>query len=385
MNPFSYSNFPMPKVLVIDDDPTIQLLLKKALHKQGYEVFLAHDGDEGILKAQQIQPALIICDWVMPKIDGLEVCRRIKSDPKLTTTFFILVTAKGTVEDRVEGLDTGADDFLTKPIELDELQARVRAGLRLHQLSQDLQTQKKILELELTEAAEYVRSLLPSPLQGKVTLNSRFIPSRLLGGDCFDYYWLDPDFLVIYLLDVSGHGLGAALPSISVLNMLRSQSLPDVNFYRPHDVLRALNETFQMNRQNEKYFTIWYGVYNHSKRQLAYASAGHPPAILISPSTNGYPQVKRLKTPGLPIGVLADTTFISDRQEIPKGSQLYIFSDGTFDFREAREHAWGLDAFAHQLASYPTADLDQILEAIKQRTYTELFNDDLSLLQVKFD
>lgn len=375
----------MPKVLVIDDDPTIQLLLKKALHKQGYEVFLASDGDEGIFIAQQVQPALIICDWVMPKIDGLQVCRRIKSDPKLTTTFFILVTAKGTIEDRVEGLDTGADDFLTKPIELDELQARVRAGLRLHQLSQDLQTQKKMLELELTEAAAYVRSLLPPPLHAKVTLNSVFIPSRLLGGDCFDYYWLDPDFLVIYLLDVSGHGLGAALPSISVLNMLRSQSLPDVNFYRPHDVLRALNEAFQMNRQNEKYFTIWYGVYNYSKRQLTYASAGHPPAILIAPATNGHPQIKRLKTPGLPIGVLADTTFISDRQEIPNGSQLYIFSDGTYDFREARDQAWGLDAFAHLLASSPNADLDQILEAIKRRTYTDVFNDDLSLLQVKFD
>ncbi|MFN7657465.1 MAG: response regulator, partial [Dolichospermum sp.] len=175
----------------------------------------------------------IICDWVMSGIDGLQVCRQIKSDPKLATTFFILLTAKGASlgeeDDRVRGLDAGADEFISKPIEMNELKARVRAGLRLHQLSRDLQHQKQILEqlnrdlqhqkqvleTELAEAADYVRSLLPLPLVGSVTIESLFVPSAQLGGDCFDYYWIDDEHLAIYLLDVSGHGVGSALLSVS--------------------------------------------------------------------------------------------------------------------------------------------------------------------------
>ncbi|MHC5722078.1 MAG: regulator, partial [Nostoc sp.] len=93
----------------------------------------------------------------------------------------------------VKGLDAGADDFISKPIDQNELQARVRAGLRLHQLSRDLQAQKLLLESEMSEAAEYVRSLLPVSMTEPFNINFRFIPSRQLGGDCFDYYWLDPD------------------------------------------------------------------------------------------------------------------------------------------------------------------------------------------------
>src|SRR6476469_8572973 len=272
----------MPRILVIDDDPVIRLVLTRNLQNQGYEVAIARNGEEGIELAEQMRPALIICDWMMPGRDGLEVCRQVKANSDLSTTFFILLTSRGEVEDRVRGLDSGADDFLSKPIEMNELKARVRAGLRLHQTTQDLQTQKQLLEAELAEAADYVRSLLPDPLSDFPAINACFIPSRQLGGDCFDYFWLDPDYLAIYLLDVSGHGLGSALPSISVLNLLRSQSLPGVNFYLPDRVLSGLNETFQMSGHNERYFTIWYGVYNQTKRQLAYASAGHPPAILLS-------------------------------------------------------------------------------------------------------
>ncbi len=151
----------MPKILVIDDDPAIQIVLKKLLNAQGHEVTIAPNGLEGVRRARELQPAVIICDWMMPQMDGLEVCRRIKADPDLATSFFILLTSRVTIQDRVHGLDNGADDFLCKPVELDELKARVKAGLRLHQVNQDLQAQKRMLESELIEAAEYVRSLLP--------------------------------------------------------------------------------------------------------------------------------------------------------------------------------------------------------------------------------
>src|SRR5688500_53468 len=103
----------MPRILIVDDDPVIRLILMRALQQQGYEVVVADNGEAGIKEANRVQPALIICDWMMPGIDGLEVCRQIKANTRLATTFFILLTSRGEVEDRVRGLDSGADDFLS--------------------------------------------------------------------------------------------------------------------------------------------------------------------------------------------------------------------------------------------------------------------------------
>ncbi len=372
----------MIKVLVIDDDPIVQLILSRALRKQGYEVSMASNGQEGLLKARQLQPALVICDWMMPVMDGLQVCRQIKSDPKLLTTFFILVTARGAVEDRVRGLDTGADDFLSKPIELVELWARVRAGLRLHQVNQALQDQKQILEAELSEAADYVRSLLPHPLKGEVEIDTRFIPSKQLGGDCFDFYWLNPDELVFYLLDVSGHGVGSALLSVSVLNLLRSRGLQAVSFTSPASVLTALNDTFQMSQHKDLYFTIWYGVYHRQSRELVYASAGHPPAVFTTPQ-----QTVSLKTIGPPIGMLSDIQFFEDVFRIPGPGSLYVFSDGIYEINQSDGHVWGLKAFTELLAQQAVcqgSNLKQILYRLRTVGNQTSFGDDISILQINF-
>ncbi len=132
----------MVQLLIIDDDLAVQQLLQRILTKSGYSVSVVSDGEAGIIQAQKQHPALIICDWLMPNLSGLEVCRTIKSLPELSTTFFILLTSLSSIEDRVQGLDAGADDFLFKPFQSTELLARVRAGLRLHNLSQDLKEQK---------------------------------------------------------------------------------------------------------------------------------------------------------------------------------------------------------------------------------------------------
>ncbi|MBW4500960.1 MAG: SpoIIE family protein phosphatase [Scytonema hyalinum WJT4-NPBG1] len=378
----------MYQILIIDDDLAVQILLTRMLERQGYKVVVASNGEEGIAKAIACCPALIICDWIMPGLNGLEVCQRIKADPKLSTTFFILLTSLDSVADRVKGLDAGADDFITKPIEHNELQARVRAGLRLHQLSRDLQTQKQILEAELAEAAEYVRSLLPPPMTHPLGISFQFIPSRQLGGDCFDYYWLDPDYLAIYLLDTAGHGLRATLPSISVLNLLRSRALKGLNYYQPSDVLQALNNTFQMNYQNDKYFTIWYGVYNRVKRQLIYASAGHPPAVLISGKSPTSTKVKKLRTPGVPVGMFPQVKYVDDFCNIEESSSLYIFSDGAYEITQSDGTLWTLEGFIQMLVTSQgrfEGKLDQILNYIISLNSKEAFDDDLSIIKMKFD
>ena len=378
----------MAQILIIDDDQAIQILLTRTLARQGYEIILASDGEEGLAKARQLRPALVICDWVMPRMNGLEVCRQVKAIPELSTTFFILLTSQRSIEDRVKGLDAGSDDFLCKPIEMSELKARVRAGLRLHQLSRDLQQQKQLLEAELIEAAEYVCSILPEPLtEPRITIDARFIPSRKLGGDSFDYYWLDSDHLTVYLLDVSGHGLRAALPSLSVINLLRSRGLNQVNYYQPSEVLRGLNKTFQMTQRNDKYFTIWYGVYNAKKRQLVYASAGHPPAILFSSEQKAVSVEKRLKTPGFPIGMFPDAEYVDASCQISPSSQLYIFSDGIYEIERSDGTVWGLDEFIELLKDFqkrPQQNLDKLVLQVKSWNSKAQFDDDLSVVQVEF-
>ncbi|MGM3307097.1 PP2C family protein-serine/threonine phosphatase [Anabaena sp. WFMT] len=395
----------MFKILIIDDDPIVRAVLKRTLQNQGYDITVASNGEEGIAQAKHLLPALVICDWVMSQVDGLEVCRRIKADPELTTTFFILLTSKGAApgeeKERVEGLDAGADEFVSKPIEMNELKARVRAGLRLHQLHQDLQaqtqalvklnqnlhTQKRILEAELAEAADYVRSLLPSPLIGTVNIDSLFIPSAQLGGDCFDYYWLDDDHLAIYLLDVSGHGVGSALLSVSVLNILRSQSLLNTNFYKPQEVLKGLNSAFQMTQHGDKYFTIWYGVYHCSTRQLIYANAGHPPAIIFSHPDTTNINVQKLASLDMPIGFLPDIHFNEVAVEIAENSLLYLFSDGAYEIQQPDEKIWGFPAFLDLLiksSQTNNCNLNQILEQILILSHNPHLGDDLSLLRVNF-
>lgn len=376
----------MSQILIIDDDPAIQLLLKRTLKSQGYDVTVASDGEVGLANAQQLRPAMIICDWVMPRMNGLEVCRAIRNTADLSTTFFILLTSLGSVEDRVKGLDAGADDFLCKPIEMNELKARVRAGLRLYQLNQDLTEQKQILEAELAEAAEYVRSILPDKLtEPPVAIDVRFIPSRQLGGDSFDYFWLDEENLALYLLDVAGHGLRAALPSVSVMNLLRSRALGGVDYHQPQSVLVGLNEAFQITERNDKYFTIWYGVYHKTTRQLTYASAGHPPGILVTQKADS--STEKLKTPGLPIGMFPEPSYTQAQCTIAQGSTLYIFSDGIYELLQPDGLIWGLDNFIQVLgqSTNPSGgDLDQVLSRVATMNPEDDFEDDVSLLSVYF-
>jgi sigma-B regulation protein RsbU (phosphoserine phosphatase) len=229
-----------------------------------------------------------------------------------------------------------------------------------------------------------VRSLLPHPLTGTITTAAQFIPSLQLGGDAFDYYWLDADHLVIYLLDVAGHGIKSALRSVSVVNILRSQSLSNTNFYQPSAVLRGLNHVFQMNDNGEDYFTIWYGVYNRVNQQLVYACAGHPPAVLLSEASTTA-LTKQLGAPGLPIGILPEADFDDHSWEIQPGSTLYIFSDGVYEIHQPDGKLWGLNAFIDLLTDYQESksnNLDRVLHHIQILNGNKTLEDDFSLLQI---
>jgi len=247
------------------------------------------------------------------------------------------------------------------------------------------QTQARLAD-ELAEAAAYVASLLPARLEGPVRSEWVFIPSRQLGGDTFGYHWLDGQRLAVYLLDVCGHGVGAALLSISVTNILRSQSLPGTDFGDPGAVLTALNQRFPAAEQNEMNFTVWYGVYDHARGQLAYASGGHPPAVLVVPD-EGRARADQLCTPNFMIGMVPGARYEAETCAVPAGSRLFVFSDGVYEV-SSPSGAWlDFDGFVQMLVgrSAPGATgLDGVLADVRAWQQRETFEDDCSIVTFEF-
>jgi len=282
------------------------------------------------------------------------------------------------------------------PRQLDQGQIRILKDLaRLVErelgLAEVVQLQKELLASqnyvlnELSQAARYIQSLLPAPLDEAMQISSRwtFYPSSQLGGDCFGYDWLDPDHFVFYLLDVSGHGVGASLLSISVANALRGRSLPDTDFRDPASVLTRLNQVFPMERQDDKYFTIWYGVFNRQTRTLTYASGGHPPALLLPGLTAQASDSVELEAGGFAIGMIDGAQFESGSVEIPPGSRLHLFSDGVYEVKKADGTMMSRSELRGFLASVPGPQHpDEVLRHIQEVGGSPSLADDFSLLSL---
>lgn len=237
---------------------------------------------------------------------------------------------------------------------------------------------------ELAEASEYVRSLLPPPSDSPVRARWRFISSSELGGDFFGYHWLDENRMVIYLLDVCGHGVGASLLSISVHNALRSESLPNTSFDEPAEVLQALNRAFPMAENNNKFFTIWYGIYDKREQELRYAAAGHPPAILLDgPAT----PAQELGSSNFMIGVAPNVQYATETYKIPPAGRLYVFSDGTFEVADQSGKMLNISDFVSLIRGTrpgPVERVDQIVERVQSVSGSRDFPDDFSLVELEF-
>jgi two-component system phosphate regulon response regulator PhoB len=119
-----------PYVLVVEDEDALSTLLQYNLEKEGYDVTVAGDGEEALILVDERQPDLVVLDWMLPKVSGIEVCRRLRSRPETRNVPIIILTARGEETDRIRGLDTGADDYVVKPFSMTELTARIRAVLR---------------------------------------------------------------------------------------------------------------------------------------------------------------------------------------------------------------------------------------------------------------
>ena len=267
----------------------------------------------------------------------------------------------------------------------DQKKAEVLLNKTLIEQTEDL----KRLNNEISDAAGYVKAVLPKAIiSGTLLTDWRFIPSASLGGDSFGYHWIDDNHFAVYLLDVSGHGWGAALLSVSVINVLRSHALPKTDFCDPRQVLSSLNKAFPGEQHNDMFFTIWYGVYNKSSEKLVYSSGGHPPALLFSRSDSNQIRMDRLRTPNFIMGGKQDVDYQSKIQEIKRPSRLYVFSDGVYDITKKDGAIWGLTEFMEfstQSFNIEQSNLDFLLRYTEELAQMKEFDDDFTILEIAFE
>jgi sigma-B regulation protein RsbU (phosphoserine phosphatase) len=381
-------------VLLVDDQPIIGEAVRRMLAgEEGLAFHYCKDAPAALEMAATVGPTVILQDLVMPEIEGLELVKRFRADERFRDVPIIVLSTKEEAAVKAEAFALGANDYIVKLPDRLELIARVRyhsrgyiALLERNEAFAALQASQQVLANDLATAAQYVRSLLPPPQAlGGVTADWRFIPSADLGGDAFGYHNLDDDHVAVYLLDVCGHGVGAALLSVSALNAIRSEALPQTNFHEPGSVLAALNKAFPMERQNDMFFTIWYGVYNAAARTIRWAGGGHPPALLLPPGAGAGKVL--LDSDGPLIGAVDGLEFDSKEAPVPPGSRLFVYSDGAFEISRPDGSMWAFDDFLQTLSA-PAAGaesrMDALVTHVRKISARDDFNDDFSMVEMVF-
>jgi sigma-B regulation protein RsbU (phosphoserine phosphatase) len=379
------------RVLLVDDQPLVgQTVHQMLADEPGVEFRYCPDPAAAIDAANEFRPTVILQDLVMPEIDGLLLVKFYRANPATRVTPLVVLSSKEEPAVKARAFALGANDYLVKLPDKLEVVARVRYHsqgyinlLERNEAYSKLAESQRQLAAEVAQAARYVQSLLPPKLTtGPVTIDWRFVPSTQLGGDMFGYHWIDPDHLAVYLLDVSGHGVGSSLLAVSASNLLTAQSLPGTDCRNPGDVLTRLNDVFQMDRQDGKYFTIWYGVYRPADRTLAYSNAGHPPALL---ATGG--AVLPLDADGPATGMVPELAYDTRTVPVAPGGRLLVYSDGIYEIEQPDGRMWEYHEFAAHISPLLLRDgplMDEHLAFVRGVRNGQPLGDDFSMVEAHF-
>lgn len=378
------------KVLLVDDQAIVGETVRQMLAGEpDIEFRFCPDPAAAIDTAAEFKPTVILQDLVMPEIDGLLLVKFYRANTATRDTPLVVLSSKEEPVIKARAFALGANDYMVKLPDKLEVIARVRYHSRgyINLLERNhayarLAESERHMAAEIRQAARYVQSLLPAKLaSGPVTIDWRFVPSTQLAGDMFGYHFIDPDHLAIYLLDVSGHGVGSALLAVSARNLLAAQSLPNVDPRDPGQVVTGLNGVFQMDRQDGKYFTIWYGVYRPADRKLAHCNAGHPPALFWA---NG--AITELEVDGPAVGMVPELPYDTRTVDVPPGARLLVYSDGVFEVEKTDGQMWQYGEFVtHVSPRFGQHDLiDGHYAFVKEMNPADALGDDFSMVEVRF-
>lgn len=400
-----------PLVLVVDDSHAQRQLSAMYLRRWGYQVAQAASGDEALEICARDNVAMVISDWMMPGMSGVEFCRKFRALERETYGYFILVTSKSDKSEVANGLEAGADDFLTKPFSSDELRARLRAGQRIQQMQAELVGRKRVVQATLAELQRLYDALDRDLIEAR-KLQSTLLRDRLrdfgsarvammvrtagrIGGDLAGCFRLDSRRIAAWSVDVSGHGVASAMMTVRLGGYL-SDGSPEQNIAfttglvgqkhvrGPAEIAAAFNRLMLGELQVEQYFTMVYAELDEVSGELRLVQAGHPHPLILR-ATGG---IERVGHGGLPIGLIDNAQYETISLQLARGDRLLLMSDGVTecpgpDGEELGEEGAG-ELVQRLIGLDPAALLEGLVTGLAAFAGTESFPDDVSGLILEY-
>jgi sigma-B regulation protein RsbU (phosphoserine phosphatase) len=390
-------------ILIIDDSPVERRMIRSFFESDGFHMLEAHDGIVGLSLAIDNLPDLILLDIAMPGMDGFAVCVELKKNQLTRTIPVIIISSSEEMVVKIEGLEIGAVDYITKPPQRAEVRARVNNHIKINRLTRSLERanrellyKQKKMDLDLKAAAEIQKNFLPKKLpECPVRFSWHFEPCQKIGGDIFNVYQLNESQLGIYMVDVSGHGVPAAMITalvsqfMSPLNGMVKRRLSSDPYYEivsPADLMEQLEKEFPFERFN-KYFTMIYLILDFKSGAFSYCCAGHPPMILQQADNKIYLCDKG----GTVIG-LGDISLPLQEGvgRLDSGDRLFLFTDGILEHENVLGKQYGVSRLLKKIEHggntmllLPDA-IQYVISDVKAYGGQKILSDDISLLGIEF-
>jgi phosphoserine phosphatase RsbU/P len=379
------------RILLVDDNPSNIKILNNLLKDQ-YKISAATSGKDALKIAfSDSTPDVILLDIMMPDMDGYNVCERLKAEKRTHSIPVIFITTKSEIEDEARGFDLGAVDYITKPINPLIVKARIGAQIelldqrqQLQRLNADLQHEKEINDIELELANNIQQQFLPdqSPDIKGFEIKSLFRPLHTIGGDFYDYYKINDDDHGIFLSDVAGHGISAALIT-SMLKILTT--LMKKNKSNPGNFMTVLNNSL-VDNTSQKFVTAIYGILSGQNGSFTFANAGHCLPLVYRKSSE---DLNEIKLEGRALGVFGESKpFKTAIVQMQSGDMMFLFTDGVTESIE-QDPEKGTAVLKETILASKEKSLETIIQVIFSNIESILdrlgssFSDDITIIGVK--
>lgn len=374
------------KILAIDDEPINLQVLINQLGNAGYNVITALNGQEGLNLIETEKPDLVLLDLMMPRMSGYEVCKKLRENFKIHELPIIMISAKNQLNDVILGLDAGANDYIYKPFQKQELLSRIDSQLSVRKA---IETSSKLnnMERELETAKKIQANILPAklPKTQSIRIETVYLPMQSVGGDLYDFHIIDDTKLGILIADVSGHGISAAI----IMGMVKLSFKQQLSFaHEPEKLLENMNK-FLYGSIGKGFVTACYCYIDTSKMEISFSSAGHPAIILIDKTTNEF---QEFAPKGTLLGAFPNIKCQSITRKIQSDFRLLMITDGVLEMRNKSntKEMFGdekLKEFIHENASidpkiFMNALVENITEFSKKDPITGSLDDDITIVLV---
>jgi len=370
-------------VLVIDDSKLNRAIVRNTLGKHDMDVTEASDGIEGLELLDRKRFDLVLVDIIMPNLDGFGFIERFKGKLRSDFTPVILMTGSEDLNTKIKGLNIGADDYLIKPLNENELSARVNSLIRLKKTHDELYEKNLLIKKELDIAKKVQEFIIPRDFSyvSYPSVNGRYLPIEDIGGDFFDCYRLGDDTGIL-IADVTGHGIPAAM----VMTMAKMMfGLYAAQIDSPSVLLSRVNNELRKLILDNQYITAFYLIYDAEKRQLRFTNAGHARPLYYRRSSG---KMLALDTDGLFVGIKDDTEYEEKTLTVQEGDRLFLYTDGITELKNPKREEFGEKRLARYIMDNAdvtgAAFCDGLLSEVRFFSGGELPNDDIAFLDVEF-